>query len=265
MLLSSASMTEGVVAASKRSAEVVPEASVVGKGAPPTRAPELWFRSVRGDTEKAFAFYREVRERGTLAYRVREETERTRAWLGRNPTLQALQAFHEERGPFFDWLADTWEGEMRQLVAREADEVCRAVVADLRENPPSDKMPTRAEDARELRRVLTILNTDDFAERFSQESAAPFERFTEPDAEGRRWFQTLGNAELHLDERRALHIAYLLSPPDREPGRDELLALALWVSPMLALVDSFDRLLDEELTQRVTHAMRVAMVGKQFE
>jgi hypothetical protein len=34
---------------------------------------------------------------------------------------------------------------------------------------------------------------------------------------------------------------------------------------MLALVDSFDRLLDEELTQRVTHAMRVAMVGKQFE
>ena len=256
-------MTEGVVAAPKRSAKS--EARVVGKDAPSARAPELWFRSVRGDMEKAFAFYREVRERGSLAYRVREETERTRAWLGRNPTLQALQAFHEERGPFFDWLADSWEGEMHGLAEREADDVCRAVVTDLRGNPPSDKMPTREEDARELRRVLTILNTDDFADRFSQESLAPFERFTEPDAEGRRWFETLGNAELNLDERRALHIAYLASPPDREPGREELLALALWVSPMLALVDSFDRLLDEELTQRVTHAMRVAMVGQRIE
>ena len=144
-------MTEGVVAAPKRSAKS--EARVVGKDAPSARAPELWFRSVRGDMEKAFAFYREVRERGSLAYRVREETERTRAWLGRNPTLQALQAFHEERGPFFDWLADSWEGEMHGLAEREADDVCRAVVTDLRGNPPSDKMPTREEDARELRRV----------------------------------------------------------------------------------------------------------------
>lgn len=255
-------MTEGVVAIGRA---VSTDTEVAEKKAPPVVVSEPWFRGVRGDVGKAFAFYCAVREREDLTVRVREETRLTDAWLGPNPTREALQAFHEERGPFFDWLADECEGEILKLVEREVDAVCQLVAADLRRTPPSDKMPTRAEDERELRRVLSVLNTDDFADRFGDQALAPYERFTEPDAEGRRWFETLKGAALKIDERRALHIAYLLSPPDAEPGREELLALARWVSPMVALVDSFDRVLDEQLTQRVTHAMRVAMVGPAFE
>lgn len=255
-------MTEGVRVSAR---DVAPEAKEAVVPKPALVRPLPWFRSIKDNPEAAFAFYRDVRETQSLASRVREETEITNEWLGRAPTLAALREFHEERGLFFDWVADACEAEFLPLVDAEVDAVCRLVVADLRRERPSDKMPSREEDARELRRVLRTLNTDDFAERFSAEALAPYEEFVDRDAKGRRWFERMPSAGLSIEDRRALHIAYLLSPPQEEPSREELLALARWVSPMVALVDSFDRLIDQQITQRVTHAMRVAMVGKPFE
>lgn len=253
-------MTEGVVAASaaaarglEADAEAPAKAVAFAPGAP---APP-WFRGVRDNLEEAFAFYCKVREQKNLANYVRNETERTKAWLGPNPSVEALRAFHEERGLFFDWLADSWEGEMLALVEREVDKVCALVAKELREKPPSTQMPSPEQDERELRRVLRELNTDDFAERFSEEALAPYERFTDP-----RWHERVPSTGLTIDERRTLHFAYLMCPPAEEPSPKALLALALWVSPMVTVVDSFDRIIDQQLTERVTHAMRTAMVGR---
>lgn len=250
-------MTEGVVAAPRvvAKAEAAPVAKVV-PGAPASP----WFRRVKDNIDEAFAFYCMVREQQNLPTYVREETGATNAWLGPNPSLEALRAFHEERGLFFDWLADSWEREMLAVVEREVDAVCALVAADLRERRPSDQMPSRAQDQRELQRVIAGLNEDDFAERFSEEAMAPYERFTQPD-----WHTRIPKQGLRIEERRSLHFAYLLCPPAEEPSREALLALARWVSPMVAVVDSFDRIIDQQITERVTHAMHEAMVGQPAE
>lgn len=251
-------MTEGVVAgAATRKPEAEAEAPAKAVAFAPGAPAPPWFRGVRDNLEEAFAFYCKVREQKNLANYVRDETARTNAWLGPNPSAKALRAFHEERGLFFDWLADSWEGEMLALVDREVAKVCALVVKELREKPPGTQMPSREQDERELRRVLTELNIDDFAERFSEEALAPYERFTDP-----RWHERIPSTGLTIDERRALHFAYLMCPPTEEPSREALLALARWVSPMVAVVDSFDRIIDQQLTARVTHAMRRAMVGQ---
>ena len=85
-------MTEGVVAVVPRAVDV--EAEPVAKvvlGAPASP----WFRRVKDNTDEAFAFYCKVREQKNLPTYVREETDATNAWLGPDPSLEALRAFHE--------------------------------------------------------------------------------------------------------------------------------------------------------------------------
>lgn len=252
-------MTEGVVVAEQAAsvAEYVVPLAKQEAAAPLS----LWWQETMGRADLVFAVFESVNERDDLAARVAEETRATRAWIDAHPTHEELRMFHLKRGDYFNWLMDACDTELLSRVQEAVERSAHTLASRLEAKPPSAEIPGPREQRAESERIRRALAPISIKERFSKAAWHRFERFRTRDKKGRYWYERK-NVTLSLEDRRDLHVALLLEPLAEDASLDELVAVALGVSPLLAAVDQIYRLCDQELTAVVTEAMQAAFLDE---